>query len=231
MLFKDYKDKAMLTNGCGKRATYFLHALTGEIGELVDELKKVSYHNHELNKDKILKEVGDIMWAIAYYENIHEKKYDEMRIYDTVINNEEFKHMMLDNGHYIYAVLNSKTQNYLIDVSDNDLTGKLDVVTIKLLSISGRISEEFNQILFNNINQTSVDTEMINKIVVSNFASSTSCLVKRNLIHLLSILSYLCNSVLGATINDAMNINIEKLQKRYNGSFSTEKSIERVDVK
>ncbi|MGL4867022.1 MAG: MazG nucleotide pyrophosphohydrolase domain-containing protein [Cetobacterium sp.] len=231
MLFKDYKEKAMMTNGCGKRATYFLHALTGEIGELVDELKKVSYHNHEINKEKILKEVGDIMWAIAYYENIHEHQFEEMKIYDKIINNDEFKHLILDNGHYIYAVLNSKTTNYLIDVKDNDLKGKLDVVAIKLLSISGRITEEFNQVLFNNINQTSVDTEMINKVIVHNFASSTCCIVKRNLIHLLSILSYLCNSILESTIDDAMKLNIDKLQKRYNGSFSSEKSIDRVDVK
>lgn len=34
----------------------------GEVGEIVDILKKVIYHGHELDKDKLEKEMGDADW-------------------------------------------------------------------------------------------------------------------------------------------------------------------------
>ncbi|HQR07023.1 MAG TPA: nucleoside triphosphate pyrophosphohydrolase family protein [Gemmatales bacterium] len=39
--------------------------LTGEAGEVADEIKKVIGHGHELNKDKLKKELGDVLWYIA----------------------------------------------------------------------------------------------------------------------------------------------------------------------
>ena len=38
---------------------------TGEAGEIADEVKKVVFHGHELNKEKLLKEAGDKLWYIA----------------------------------------------------------------------------------------------------------------------------------------------------------------------
>ena len=39
--------------------------LTGEAGEVADEIKKYIFHNHDLNRDAICKELGDVMWYIA----------------------------------------------------------------------------------------------------------------------------------------------------------------------
>lgn len=38
---------------------------TGEIGEVVDHLKKFIYHGHELNPQNVMEELGDVMWYIA----------------------------------------------------------------------------------------------------------------------------------------------------------------------
>ena len=42
--------------------------LNGEAGEIADHVKKVMYHGHPLDdatKDKIAKEIGDILWYCA----------------------------------------------------------------------------------------------------------------------------------------------------------------------
>lgn len=39
--------------------------LSGETGELVDYLKKVVFHGHELDVETVKKEIGDIQWYVA----------------------------------------------------------------------------------------------------------------------------------------------------------------------
>lgn len=39
--------------------------LAGESGEVVDYLKKVVFHFHELDQAKVLKELGDVLWYVA----------------------------------------------------------------------------------------------------------------------------------------------------------------------
>lgn len=39
--------------------------LAGEAGETVDALKKVLFHGHSLNKDKIAEELGDVLWYVS----------------------------------------------------------------------------------------------------------------------------------------------------------------------
>lgn len=39
--------------------------LCGESGEVIDLVKKHLYQGHELDKEKISKELGDVMWYIA----------------------------------------------------------------------------------------------------------------------------------------------------------------------
>lgn len=39
--------------------------LSGETGELNDILKKWMFHGHELEEEKVKKELGDIMWYVA----------------------------------------------------------------------------------------------------------------------------------------------------------------------
>lgn len=39
--------------------------LAGESGETVDYLKKVIYHYHSLDREKLQKELGDVLWYVA----------------------------------------------------------------------------------------------------------------------------------------------------------------------
>jgi NTP pyrophosphatase (non-canonical NTP hydrolase) len=49
--------KDLMINGC--------LGLSGEVGEVVDIVKKHLYQGHELDKDKIKNELGDVCWYIA----------------------------------------------------------------------------------------------------------------------------------------------------------------------
>lgn len=44
--------------------------LSGEAGEVVDYLKKVVGHKHSLDKDTLVKELGDVMWYVAEICNV-----------------------------------------------------------------------------------------------------------------------------------------------------------------
>jgi NTP pyrophosphatase (non-canonical NTP hydrolase) len=39
--------------------------LTGESGEVADIIKKWYFHNHDLDKQHLVEELGDVMWYIA----------------------------------------------------------------------------------------------------------------------------------------------------------------------
>ena len=39
--------------------------LAGEAGEVADEIKKVIGHGHKLDEDKLIKEIGDVLWYAA----------------------------------------------------------------------------------------------------------------------------------------------------------------------
>lgn len=39
--------------------------IAGEAGEVVDLLKKVLYHGHELDKPHLCKEIGDLLWYMT----------------------------------------------------------------------------------------------------------------------------------------------------------------------
>ena len=46
-----------IRNGC--------YGLCGEAGECIDVLKKHEFQGHELNTEKLLDELGDVLWYIA----------------------------------------------------------------------------------------------------------------------------------------------------------------------
>lgn len=39
--------------------------LAGESGEVIDLIKKWQFHHHPLNKDELIKELGDVAWYLA----------------------------------------------------------------------------------------------------------------------------------------------------------------------
>lgn len=53
----------------GELANYGL-GLTGEAGEVSDIVKKAVFHGHDLDKEDIEKELGDVLWYIANIANV-----------------------------------------------------------------------------------------------------------------------------------------------------------------
>lgn len=39
--------------------------LAGEAGEFANEVKKVHFHGHETDKDKLIEELGDVLYYVA----------------------------------------------------------------------------------------------------------------------------------------------------------------------
>ena len=56
-LNKDLDEREVLING--------VMGLCGESGEVIDLVKKHISQGHPLNKDKIVEELGDVLWYIA----------------------------------------------------------------------------------------------------------------------------------------------------------------------
>ncbi len=56
-LNKDLDEREVLING--------VMGLCGESGEVIDIVKKHISQGHSLNKDKIVEELGDVLWYIA----------------------------------------------------------------------------------------------------------------------------------------------------------------------
>lgn len=52
--------------------------ITGETGELVDYIKKVLYHGHKYDREKITYEAGDILWYLTALLNKVEISLEEV---------------------------------------------------------------------------------------------------------------------------------------------------------
>lgn len=69
MTFKDYQCAADATAATvtGERALFMgALGLAGEAGEVADALKKAVFHEHGVDRDMIVKELGDALWYIAF---------------------------------------------------------------------------------------------------------------------------------------------------------------------
>jgi len=63
-----YQEDAMRTAGMENkiyRYGNFALGIAGEAGEVADYIKKVLYHGHPMDKDKLCKELGDVLWYVA----------------------------------------------------------------------------------------------------------------------------------------------------------------------
>lgn len=68
MSFNEYQALAQRTSkakGFNEKLGNGVLGLTGEAGESADIVKKYFYQDHPLDKDKLVKELGDVMWYIA----------------------------------------------------------------------------------------------------------------------------------------------------------------------
>ena len=61
----DHKDAVKI---CGYDPGELLNGalgLTGEAGEVADQIKKTIFHGHDLDRDGLIKELGDVCWYLA----------------------------------------------------------------------------------------------------------------------------------------------------------------------
>lgn len=61
----EYQDLAMRTAGNDDLVTNGILGLNGEAGELADLLKKCLFQGHEFDYDKVIEELGDVLWYCA----------------------------------------------------------------------------------------------------------------------------------------------------------------------
>lgn len=52
--------------------------LCGEAGEVADLLKKSLFHGHELDKQALIKELGDVLWYVAYLADTFNIELDKI---------------------------------------------------------------------------------------------------------------------------------------------------------
>lgn len=69
MNFKEYTENMKRTAGnlelTNENLCWSAMGISGEAGEVTDYLKKVVFHSHELNKEKLAEELGDVLWYLA----------------------------------------------------------------------------------------------------------------------------------------------------------------------
>ena len=69
MNFNEYQKAAMRTLGGINDAREMLNlgalGISGEAGEVTDYIKKILFHGHELDREKLAKELGDVLWYVA----------------------------------------------------------------------------------------------------------------------------------------------------------------------
>lgn len=67
--FDEYQKQARRTQNPDVRGIKALNnaalGLTGEAGEVADLIKKHIFHGHELDQNKIVNELGDILWYVC----------------------------------------------------------------------------------------------------------------------------------------------------------------------
>lgn len=68
MDMRKYQEEARRTSNTKNREDKLLNAalgLSGEVGEVVDHIKKWKFQGHKLNKKEIIEELGDVLWYIG----------------------------------------------------------------------------------------------------------------------------------------------------------------------
>lgn len=80
--FDAYQAEALRTAGpsVGTREGWAMASmgLAGEAGEAVDLLKKHLFHGHPLDRDKLTKELGDVLWYAAVLAEMNGVRLSEV---------------------------------------------------------------------------------------------------------------------------------------------------------
>lgn len=67
--FQNLSTRTMNQNGAENNC---ILGMIGEMGEVVDLYKKVTYQGHPYNKEKLVEEIGDVLFYIANYATVND---------------------------------------------------------------------------------------------------------------------------------------------------------------
>lgn len=56
----------------GQKVDNMVYGMIGELGEVVDLLKKAKYQGHEISRTKLAYEIGDLLWYVVNLATLHE---------------------------------------------------------------------------------------------------------------------------------------------------------------
>lgn len=87
MNFKDYQGLSYRTRNKKLTAEQNVHAavfgISGEFGEVADDLKKHFFQGHDLDIEHVAEEIGDVLWYIALLATSLNLSLDEIAIKNT----------------------------------------------------------------------------------------------------------------------------------------------------
>ena len=65
-----------------ERVINWVMGISGESGEVADYMKKVLFHDHPMNREKLKDELGDILWYISRLASEYEIKFSDIISYN-----------------------------------------------------------------------------------------------------------------------------------------------------
>lgn len=60
----------------------YIFGLVGEVGEVVDLLKKFFFHGHEVDSERLKSELGDILWYVSAVASLFNLDLQEIAQYN-----------------------------------------------------------------------------------------------------------------------------------------------------
>lgn len=82
MDFEEYKKECQRTSGFfdnyAESLCSYSMGLVGESGEVVDYIKKIVFHGHKFSKEKLIEELGDVLWYFTMLTSICDIQIDEV---------------------------------------------------------------------------------------------------------------------------------------------------------
>jgi NTP pyrophosphatase (non-canonical NTP hydrolase) len=82
MTFDEFQKRSLRTAHCNDPLNAKLAmcglGVAGEAGEVADEIKKILYHGHALDRYKLADEAGDVLWYLAFLAHTLDLSFDEI---------------------------------------------------------------------------------------------------------------------------------------------------------
>ena len=207
MEWSKYKEGAIKTMNGGLSTSEALqnmaYGLIGEVGEVVDLLKKVKFHGHKTTRefdDKLIKEIGDVCWYSAVLQSI---------IKDVT----SFKSNLPEFSPKKHKTLSGNTNDIVLFLTNEVqyITKGLFSVAVKLDFVDSRPDKHL-----------ALELESTREKLAHIYIA-----VNRVLYACVDLITIWVNSY---SINYAFYENNKKLLARYGDSFSVTKSVNRENV-